>query len=203
MGRNNTLYKLYNNMFAMYKNNNKNIEREVYCLMMFYGDNIEFPFPANSKENSCLDTMFVCFTKWRNGGPEAKFNYRKTIDAAKELCNLNPVNPYSFDKEEEKRDVAEQKEKERQQKLEEQRLAEERRIAEEQKHLEEQKRIEEEKKIEEQKKAEEELKQKEIKEVKLEEPEHILGVIPEDEQEKEKKSWLQFLFPWKKEGESK
>lgn len=57
------------------------------------------------------------------------------------------------------------------------------------------------------KKAEmEEKKQKEAAEAKKEEkiivneePQTILGVLPDED--KEKKNWFKFLFPWKKEGE--
>lgn len=41
---------------------------------------------------------------------------------------------------------------------------------------------------------------KEEKKVINEEPQTVLGVLPEEE-EKEKKSWFKFLFPWKKDGE--
>ena len=174
MGKNNTLYQLFNNMFIMYKDNNGNIFTEVYGLMTYLSDNFELPFPEGSKENDCLDRMYISFMKWRNGGVDAKYNQRLMIQAAQELCALHPANPYKLDKEEEKRDKKEQEELNK-------------------KMLEEQKTIEEEKKIQEQK------MQEEVK-VKLEEPEHMLGVIPEEE--KEKKNWTKFLFPWKKEGES-
>ena len=184
MGRNNTLYGLFQDMFNNYKSTGS-VEREAYCLMSTYGDNIEYPFTEGSKENEYLGEMYLCYARWKNGGPEAKFNYKKMIIAANELCNLNPSNPYSFSKEEEKEDIEEQKRLEnlRQKEL-----------------IEEQKRLEEERKRQEELKQQEELKKIEEKII-LEENKTILGVIPDEEQEKEKKNWFKFLFPWKKEGE--
>ena len=52
------------------------------------------------------------------------------------------------------------------------------------------------------KKEEEErkLKEAEAKKVVIQEPQVVLGVIPDEE--KEKKPWFKFLRPWKKEGVS-
>lgn len=186
MGKNNTLYKLFQDMFSNYSNGNS-IEREAYCLMCTYGENIEYPFIEGSKENEHLGEMYLCYARWKNGGPEAKFNYKKMVIAANELCKLNPSNPYSFSKEEEKEELEEQK---RLEKLKQRELAEE------------QKRLEEELKKQELLKKQEELKKKEESEkIILEENQTVLGVIPDEEQEKEKKNWFKFLFPWKKDGE--
>ena len=62
--------------------------------------------------------------------------------------------------------------------------------------------INEEKLEKQQKKIEVKQKQEQSKEEIEEQSKIVLGVIPEEDKEKEeKRSWLKFLFPWRKEGE--
>ena len=194
MGRNNDSYRFFQEMLTGHKNNEEGlVEHGARCLMDLNPNN---PFPANSQEFELFFEMFLYHARWKNHTVDAKINRRKLCAAAHELCNIVSGNPYVFDKKEEAEEIKAKKEFEAQQKA-----------LEEQKKIEEQKQIEELKRKElEHKQAEEQKRLKEEEEkkskIELQKQEHVLGVVPEEEKEKDKKSWLRFLFPWNKEGES-
>ena len=140
MGRNNSLYTLYKEMVEGFQTKENGLfEHGARCIMDLNPNN---PFQENSDNAELFFQMKLSYTRWKNHGPEAKLNYRKLLDYARKLCESHPENPYVFDKEEAKRDLEEQKEKEREviRKLEEKRKAEElkqKEEAERQKKLEE------------------------------------------------------------------
>ena len=125
MGRNNSLYTLYKEMVEGFQTNENGLfEHGARCIMDLDPDN---PFQENSDDAELFFQMKLSYARWKNHGPEAKLNYRKILEYARELCKAHPENPYVFDKEEAKRDLEEQKEREREaiRKLEEKRKAEE------------------------------------------------------------------------------
>ena len=173
MGLNNSSYKFFQEMLTGYQYGYDGmIEHGARCLMEL---NPENPFPENSQERELFYSIFLHYTRWKRGSVDAKINLRKLLSDAKELCEMVKENPYVFSEEEE---------------------------------------------LEEQKQAEEQEKQKEapvepVETVKLETNEYVFGVIPEEapngvvveeeqkeEPKEEKRNWLKFLFPWRKEENS-
>ena len=139
MGYNNSLYSLYKEMVEGYKTNNNGLfEHGARCLMGLKSDN---PFEENSDDAELYFQAQLCYTRWKNNGVDAKINYRKLLDFSRQLCANHPDNPFTFDKEEAKRDLEEQKERELEaiRKIEEQR-----KIEEAKKEMEEKKKQEEE-----------------------------------------------------------
>jgi hypothetical protein len=199
MGRNNDSYRFFQEMLDGVNNNAPGmVEHGARCLMDLDPAN---PYADNSPESELFFQMYLYHARWKNGTVEAKINLRKLNATATELCKLVKVNPYTYSKEEEAQEL--QAKREAQKKEEELK-----RQQEEQKRIEELKRLEEEKKeqmrLEEQRKLEEQKRIEELK--RLEEQKMLEEQKIKEEQakaeEKEKKSWLKFLFPWKKEGES-
>lgn len=178
MGKNNSSYRLFQEMLSWKKDNvSSMICDRARWLMELNPDN---PFKVGSQESDLFDTMSVYYAKWKNGTVEAKYNMRMFNETAVKLCKLVEDNPFTFDEKEEQEEIEAKRQYEEQQK-----------------QIEEEKQKEEQRKLEEQKIQEEQIAEEH--KITLEENEHVLGVVPEEE--KDKKSWLKFLFPWKKEGE--
>lgn len=125
MGYNNSLYTLYKEMVEGYKTNENGLfEHGARCLMDLSPAN---PFLENSDDAELFFQMQLSYIKWKNHGPDAKLNYRKMLEYARKMCEAHSENPYTFDKEEAKKDLEEQKMRELEtiKKLEEKRKAEE------------------------------------------------------------------------------
>lgn len=138
-----------------YANNDKDrVSQAARCWLQLEPEN---PFNAESPEYEEFFQMQKCFTIWKRGDIDRKINGRKMIEHAWKLCELNPRQPYKFDK------ATEDAELKQTQEVEKKRVEEAVNIVEEEK---------------------EEVKS-----------EYVFGVLPE-----EKKNWLSFLFPWKKDG---
>ena len=183
MGRNNNIYSMYQEMLDGFKTDNEGLfEHGTRCLMSL---DPEVPFEVGSSEYELFYRTLRFYKTWEHGGVGSKVSYTRMLNKAKELCSCVNYNPFNYSEEEEMEDLKAQK------KLEEQRKKEQKKIEQQTEDL---------KKIKEQNKKKEPVRQV-VKEVKLEDSEHILGIVPEEEQEKEKKNWFNFLFPWKKEGE--
>jgi len=274
MGYNNTMYRLFKEMLDGYKTGNDGLfEHGARCIMDLNPAN---PFEENTPESECFFQMYNTYMRWKNHGADMKINRRRMLSAAEELCKIITKNPFTFSKEEEKKDLEElrkqEEEKKKQEELKKQReqekLAqikkqEELRIQEELKAQEEEKKLEIEKAIDSKAamvamvkahnledddafrqaviqlmdittenpfapRTDEYEKFLEMMTVYHKKPanmrrvlvvasqlcdiinyteidinavkkETVLGVLPEDE--KEKKNWLNFLFPWRKERE--
>ena len=160
MNTNNQMYRMFLEMKQGYANGDKNqIEHGARCWLELNPTN---PFPAESPEMEAFFQMQKCYNIWKRGDIDRKINGRRMIEWAEKLCELNPQQPYKFDRK------ADDEEKQ---------------------------------------KALEAQKQKEVQPVKtvvLEEPKKVLNVVPEEKPEEkveEKKNWLKFIFPWRKEGE--
>lgn len=162
MSKNNQLYNAFNNLIKGYAIGDEvAIEQNATNLCQLAENN---PFTYDTEEYEKFYQMQRSCRLWLKNGVDHKINRRKMIGYAKELCALNPKQPYIYDKkadEEEKKQILE---------------AENARIA----------------KVN---SIEEINKTEVVQKVELEEPVHMTGVIPEED--KEKKSWTKFLFPWK------
>lgn len=186
MGLNNSSYKFFQEMLNGYQYGfDGSIEHGARCLMALDPEN---PFPENSQERELFYSIYLYYTRWNRGSVDAKINLRKLLAASKELCALVKENPYVYSEAEEL----------------------------------------EEKKAEEAKKAEQVVLE-EPAHVMNARPESITSAIdeiydegskinehcgsiggwtiPEPKEEKEepkeeKKNWLKFLFPWRKEENS-
>lgn len=130
-----------------YANNNPDqLEHGARCWLDLNPTN---PFPEESPEMEAFFQMQKCYSIWKRGDIDRKINRRRMIMWAEKLCELNPRQPYKFDKKAE----------------------EEERLLEAQREQEElQRRLEAEKSKEE---------PKPVEKVVVEEPVTVLGIIPE------------------------
>lgn len=171
MGQNNQMYKFYSEMTKGHRENQPALfEHGIRCWMNM---NPECPFEESSEAASLFFRMKMGYTIWSRQGADKNINFRRMLEAAHDLCELNPKRPYKFDKEED---------------------AEDRRIAEEEEKQAEL-RAKEDAKLLEEKKAAEETARKEAEE---EEKDmfHVFGVVEKkDKDNKEPKiSRLKNLF---------
>lgn len=175
MSRNNIMYTMFKQMKQGYANNNMDdVEQCARCWLRLDPEN---PFQENTPEYEAFFQMQKSYIIWMRGDIDRKLNRRKMRRYAIELCSLNPKQPYRYNKEEEQLELEEQKAKE-----------EERR-----------------KKIREKEQLKDDefdiannVQPKLIKQVKTEK-QVVLGVPQENE---DKKSWLRFLHPWRKDDKN-
>jgi hypothetical protein len=112
MSANNQMYELFNDMVKGYKEGNMDIvEQCARCWMQIAEDN---PFTYDTPEYDLFFNMQKSYMIWSKGAIDQKLNRRKMIRYAKELCALNPKQPYIFDK---KADQEEQKRKQQEIKM--------------------------------------------------------------------------------------
>lgn len=161
MNVNNQMFNLFKNMKQAYaEGDNTGVEQCAAAWSKLAKDN---PFVYDTPAYDEFFKMQRSFQIWAKGGVDRKINRRRMLWHAQALCELNPPQPYVYDKK------AEQEEKK----------AKEEWIAQEQIR------------------KQEALKTEESVKVVNEEPQIVLGVIPE----KEKKSFFKRLLSFKKEGE--
>jgi len=158
MNVNNQKYKMFKLMKQGYAEGNKsNVEQCAHCWLQLEEVN---PFEYGTLPFEEFFQMKRCYTIYSRHDIDQKINRRRMVEHAMKLCELNPKNPYTFDKKAEEEDLKIEKEK-----------YEKSLIKEEPKQI--------------------------VEKVVLEEPITVTNALPE-----EKKNWLNFLFPWKKEGVS-
>lgn len=192
----NELYRMYDEMIQGYKMKNEGMfEHGVVCWMDL---NPENPFPEDSEAFELFFQTQLYYKCWRLGSADYKSKRKRMMETAKKLCALYPKRPYKFDKKADAEDKAlKAAEEEARIKTEEEAQkaaiqAEAERIVKEEEEARinaeraEKARIEWEKaeveaKAEEQRKAEmlKAAVEAERAKVKLEQPEYVLGVIPE------------------------
>ena len=124
MNENNQMYMLFKNMKEAYKDGRNDIVESYARNWLLF--NPENPFQPGSPEHEVFFQMQRCFTIWRNGDINARINKRKMAEWAIKLCEINPKQPYRFDKkaEEEEKLLKAKKEQEllEQKKLEEEKV---------------------------------------------------------------------------------
>ena len=102
MAKNNLMYKFYSEMTKGYREKNSGLfENGIRCWMMTQPEN---PFPKGSEEAECFFEMEMAYTIWSRGGADMRINWRRMLDAARRLCEINPKRPYKFDKVEDTED---------------------------------------------------------------------------------------------------
>lgn len=171
MGRNNDMYHFFNEMLKGYKEQQDGLfEHAVRCWMDMEPEN---PFKEDDPAYEQFFLMQKGYTVWRRGAADRKINRRRMLEAAYNLCALNPKKPYRFDKEE---DAADKK------------AEAEAKAEAERKAMEEAKRLEELAKESPVSQGENEAET-----VSSGKREHILGVVPKNP-EQVKKSFLDRLF---------
>lgn len=112
MSVNNEMYLLFNKMMEGYKNQRYDaVENAAHCWLMF---NPENPFKQDTQEYEVFFQMQRCFTIWRNGDINARINRKRMVEYAKQLCSLDPAQPYKYNKSEEERERKQAKEAEKQ-----------------------------------------------------------------------------------------
>ncbi len=96
MSRNNELYKMYTEMIEGYKKKQEGLfEHGARSWMMLEPEN---PFPPEDPAFEQFFLMQKGFQIWQRGGADRKINRRRMLEAAYNLCALNPKRPYKFDK---------------------------------------------------------------------------------------------------------
>ena len=175
MNRNNYMYTLYKTMTQADKQDNTDaIEQCARCWMQL---NPENPFTYDTPEYEEFFQIRKCYMIWARGDVDQKINRRRMIQHAKALCEINPKQPYVFDKKADEEEKQAEEQKKKMDLLARQEL---------EKAKEEKKTIE---------KPEANLEDIQPKKVINEKQETILGVIPG------KKSLLKLFHMHKKEGE--
>lgn len=96
MSVNNQMYMLFKKMKDAYKNEKYDVmESSARNWLLLDPEN---PFAPNSPEHEAFFQMQRCFIIWRNGDINGRINKRKMVEWAKELCKIDPKQPYKFDK---------------------------------------------------------------------------------------------------------
>lgn len=151
MNVNNQMYRMFKEMKEGYANNNiDQMEHGARCWLELDPKN---PFPESSEEMEAFFQMQKCYNIWKRGDIDRKINRRKMIMWAEKLCELNPRQPYHFDKKAEEEEI---------------------RLAQEAEKLKEAAKAEE-------KKIEKPVEQVQVvKTVIEEEPKKLLGIVPEE-----------------------
>ena len=113
MNRNNEMYKLFKTMKQGYAENN--MDTVAQCARCWLQLNPENPFNSDTPEFELFFQMQRSFNIWMRGDIDRKINGRKMINYAIALCELNPRQPYKFDKqaEEEEQRIAKEAEEKR------------------------------------------------------------------------------------------
>jgi len=96
MSRNNTMYEMFKKMKQGYAEGNLDmVEQCARCWLQLSPEN---PFSAETPEHEAFFQMQRCYTIWSRGDVNRKINMRKMRQYAIALCELNPRQPYRFDK---------------------------------------------------------------------------------------------------------
>ena len=102
MSANNQMYKFYSEMTKGYREGEDGLfEHGVRSWMSMDPEN---PFKQDTPEYECFFKMQRGYQLWMMNGADKKINRRRMIEAAKELCEINPKRPYKFNKEENEED---------------------------------------------------------------------------------------------------
>ncbi len=176
MNKNNYMYKLFKDMKEGYTEDD--IDKIEQCARCWMQLNPENPFVYDTPEYEEFFQIQKSYTIWVRGDIDRKINRRRMISHAKALCALNPKQPYVFDK---KADIEEKKAEEEKRKAD---------LLKRQEKL-----IQTENKVEELSKIADNIETHQENKVVLNEPKKVLNV--QEDEEKEKKSWLRFLHPWR------
>ena len=114
MNTNNQMFILFKTMKEGYaEGNNDVVEQCARCWMQLATEN---PFTYDTPEYEEFFQMKKCYTIWSKGYVDQKINRRRMIQHAKKLCELNPKQPYVYDKkadQEEKKQLEEQRAQEK------------------------------------------------------------------------------------------
>lgn len=88
----NLMYKSYEEMIQGYKEKQDGLfEHGVRSWMSFNSEN---PFVSDTKESECFFRIKMAYQRWAMNGVDKNINRIRMLNAAKELCQLSPVNPY-------------------------------------------------------------------------------------------------------------
>lgn len=103
MNVNNQCYRMFKEMKEGYANNDSNqMEHGARCWMDLAPEN---PFKEDSDEYEMFFQMQKCYRIWKRGDVDRKINRRRMIEWARKLCELNPRQPYRFDKKAEEEEI--------------------------------------------------------------------------------------------------
>lgn len=96
MNLNNQMYNIFRDMKKAYANGDiSGVEQYARCWMQLAPEN---PFTYNTPEYEEFFQMQKCYTIWIRGDIDRKINRRRMVQHARQLCELNPKQPYVFDK---------------------------------------------------------------------------------------------------------
>lgn len=102
MSQNNQMYKFYSEMTKGHRENQPALfEHGVRSWMTMEP---ECPFEENSDAAGLFFKMQMGYTIWQRNGADKNINRRRMLEAAHQLCELNPKRPYKFDKAEDAED---------------------------------------------------------------------------------------------------
>ena len=102
MSQNNQMYKFYSEMTKGHRENQPALfEHGVRSWMAMEP---ECPFGEGSDEAELFFKMQMGYTIWQRNGADKNINRRRMLEAAHQLCELNPQRPYKFDKAEDAED---------------------------------------------------------------------------------------------------
>ena len=103
MNKNNQMYRMFKEMKAGYAEGNKDkMEHGARCWLDLEPEN---PFPEGSNEMEAFFQMQKCYCIWKRGDIDRKINRRRMLQWAEKLCELNPRQPYRFDKKAEEEEI--------------------------------------------------------------------------------------------------
>lgn len=96
MSVNNQMYVMFANMKQGYKEGNMDVvEQCARCWMQLATEN---PFPYDTPEYEEFFQMQKAYSIWARGYVDQKINRRRMVEHAKRLCELDPKQPYIYDK---------------------------------------------------------------------------------------------------------
>jgi len=100
MSVNNQMYNHFKGMKQAYANDDiSSLEQYAACWMQLATEN---PFKYDTPEYEEFFQMKKSYDIWHKGAIDRKINRRRMVQHAKALCELNPKQPYVYDKEAEK-----------------------------------------------------------------------------------------------------
>ena len=86
-------YELYEKMLAASRDHNEDLVAVVGSNLL--AQKLDNPFQQNTKEHELYFTASLYYTRWRNNGIDARSSRRRMAEALNKLAALNVPNPYS------------------------------------------------------------------------------------------------------------